>query len=44
MLMPLRGARRLDPDQKNYPRDALVAVPGISVCGWDYAMFGCFFG
>ena len=38
----LRAARRLDPDQKNYLRDDLAAVPGISV--WDYAMIGCFFG
>ena len=38
----LRSARRLDPDQKNYLRNDVVPVPGISV--WDYAMIGCFFG
>ena len=37
----LRAARSLDPDQKNYLRNDVVPVPGISV--WDYAMIGCFF-
>ena len=38
----LRAARRPDPDQKNYLRNDIIPVPGISV--WDYAMIGCFFG